>query len=176
MRHDLQAWQWQVCAMAQAHLSMAAARRCRRHRRALTWAPVAIPGQINAENFDSGGEGVAYHDNSPGNSGGGQAGDVDIGRRRKADTAWMDVNRRMAELPTNVAAGQLRRLIAGSLPGGAASTSASTTPATWKTVSIPATGGWQNWTTVSLTVTLGAGVQQMTLLFGTGAMNFSTRS
>jgi hypothetical protein len=33
-------------------------------------------------------------------------------------------------------------------------------------------GGWQNWTTVSLTATLGAGVQQMTLLFDTGGMNF----
>src|SRR5207253_5807915 len=42
----------------------------------------------------------------------------------------------------------------------------------WKVVSVPATGGWQNWTTVSVPVTLGAGTQQMTLLFDTGGMNF----
>ena len=32
--------------------------------------PAAIPGQINAETFDNGGEGVAYHDTSAGNAGG----------------------------------------------------------------------------------------------------------
>src|ERR1051326_8635029 len=37
----------------------------------------------------------------------------------------------------------------------------------WKTVSIPKTGGWQAWTDVVVPVTLGAGVQQMTLLFDT---------
>ena len=29
-----------------------------------------MPGRIEAENFDNGGEGVAYHDTTPGNSGG----------------------------------------------------------------------------------------------------------
>src|SRR4029077_3571184 len=43
----------------------------------------------------------------------------------------------------------------------------------WQTVSIPGTGGWQNWTTVSLTVTLGAGVQQMTLLADTSGFNLN---
>jgi hypothetical protein len=43
---------------------------------------------------------------------------------------------------------------------------------TWKTVTIPATGGWQNWTTVNVPVTLGAGTQQMTIWFDTGGMNF----
>ena len=32
--------------------------------------PIAIPGSLEAENFDFGGEGVAYHDNTPGNQGG----------------------------------------------------------------------------------------------------------
>jgi endonuclease/exonuclease/phosphatase family metal-dependent hydrolase len=41
----------------------------------------------------------------------------------------------------------------------------------WNTVSVPATGGWQNWTVVSTSVTLGAGTQQITLLFDTGGMN-----
>jgi len=33
-------------------------------------APYALPGQIEAENFDRGGEGLAYHDNVAGNAGG----------------------------------------------------------------------------------------------------------
>src|SRR4029077_1805110 len=32
--------------------------------------PFSVPGQFEAENFDNGGEGVAYHDNTPGNQGG----------------------------------------------------------------------------------------------------------
>lgn len=32
--------------------------------------PVSVPGTIQAENFDEGGSGVAYYDNSPGNAGG----------------------------------------------------------------------------------------------------------
>src|SRR5262249_35018362 len=31
---------------------------------------VAIPGVVEVENFDAGGEGVAYHDDGPGNAGG----------------------------------------------------------------------------------------------------------
>ena len=38
--------------------------------RALLSAPVNVPGTIEAENFDDGGEGVAYHDNTAGNTGG----------------------------------------------------------------------------------------------------------
>jgi hypothetical protein len=35
-----------------------------------TGTPIAIPGTFEAEDFDRGGEGVAYHDNVPGNAGG----------------------------------------------------------------------------------------------------------
>src|SRR2546427_184775 len=35
-----------------------------------TGTPIAVPGSFEAENFDLGGEGVAYHDKTPGNQGG----------------------------------------------------------------------------------------------------------
>lgn len=45
-------------------------------------APAAIPGVIEAVNFDEGGEGVAYHDSDPGNNGGFyRSTDVDIDQR-----------------------------------------------------------------------------------------------
>jgi hypothetical protein len=44
----------------------------------------------------------------------------------------------------------------------------------WRAVSIPNTGGWQNWTTVSFTATLGAGTQQITLLFDTAGLNIES--
>jgi endonuclease/exonuclease/phosphatase family metal-dependent hydrolase len=43
----------------------------------------------------------------------------------------------------------------------------------WQTVSIPATGDWQNWTTVSFPATLGAGVQQLTVLANTAGYNLN---
>lgn len=43
-------------------------------------SPATVPGTIQAENFDNGGEGIAYHDSSSGNSGGSsyRTGNVDI--------------------------------------------------------------------------------------------------
>src|SRR5207248_2241617 len=41
---------------------------------------------------------------------------------------------------------------------------------------IPATGGWQNWTTVSVPVALGAGRQQMTLSFDSAGFNVGSIS
>src|SRR5205807_9379203 len=35
-----------------------------------TGAPAIVPGTLKAENFDDGGEGIAYHDTTTGNSGG----------------------------------------------------------------------------------------------------------
>jgi endonuclease/exonuclease/phosphatase family metal-dependent hydrolase len=43
----------------------------------------------------------------------------------------------------------------------------------WSSVSVPATGGWQSWTTVSVPVVLGPGVQQMTVMFDTAGANLS---
>jgi hypothetical protein len=48
-----------------------------------------------------------------------------------------------------------------------------TASSVWSSVSVPATGGWQSWTTVSVPMVLGAGVQQMTILFDTGGMNLN---
>src|SRR5262249_34970426 len=44
----------------------------------------------------------------------------------------------------------------------------------WVSVSIPATGGWQNWTTVSVPVGLGAGNQLMTVLSDSGGFNLDS--
>src|SRR5205814_6071364 len=38
-------------------------------------------------------------------------------------------------------------------------------------ISVPATGGWQNWTSVTVPMTLSAGTQVMTFTFDTGGMN-----
>ncbi len=43
-----------------------------------TGTPYPVPGQIEAENFDNGGEGVAYHDLTLGNQGGAYRTDIDV--------------------------------------------------------------------------------------------------
>src|SRR5262249_11706805 len=44
----------------------------------------------------------------------------------------------------------------------------------WQALQVPATGGWQAWTTISTTATLGAGTQQITLAFDTGGFNVAS--
>ena len=41
----------------------------------------------------------------------------------------------------------------------------------WKSVSIPATGGWQTWQTITRTVTLAAGKQTLRLAFDSNSLN-----
>ena len=178
MRHDLQAWRWPVCALALGgFLSIGpAASLSAASTTPYLGTAAAIPGQIGAEDFDGGGEGVAYHDTTAGNSGGQyRAGDVDIEASSEGgyDVGWTAAGEWLNYTTNVAAAGSYLVQLRVASPGGAAMhVGFNTASNVWKTVSIPATGGWQNWTTVSLTVTLGAGVQQMTLLFDTGGMNF----
>jgi beta-glucosidase len=116
----------------------------------------AVPGRIQAENYDTGGEGVAYYNTTVGNSGGVYRTD-DIGIEATTDTGggydvgWLN-NGEWLEYTVNppdpsaiyslnvrvaapAAGGQLHIRLNGTVLG---------------TVSIPATGGWQNWQTVTL--------------------------
>src|SRR5436309_8367250 len=57
-----------------------------------TGTPVAVPGTIQAESFDNGGEGVGYHDSGPNNMGGAfRSGGVDIENAAGGgyDIAWI---------------------------------------------------------------------------------------
>src|SRR5205823_2552587 len=55
-------------------------------------SPARVPGTIQAENFDNGGEGVAYHDSGPNNLGGAvrQTGvDIEAASGGGYDVAWI---------------------------------------------------------------------------------------
>ena len=138
--------------------------------------PVPVPGQILLANFDHGGEGVAYHDTTPGNAGRAYRNtdvDLDASTEGGYDVTSIDA-REWLNYTVNVTAGGTYTLqLRVSSPGGGALHVGFNGPSegTWKSVSIAATGGWQTWTTVSLPVTLGAGIQQMTLYFDTPGVN-----
>jgi len=139
--------------------------------------PVTLPGVVSAEKFDNGGEGVAYHDTSAGNSGGQfRTTDVDIELASEGgyDVGWT-MPGEWLNYTVNVTAGGSRTLLLRvASPTGATLHVGFNGPSQgqWKAVSVPATGGWQSWTTVSVPVTLGTGTQQMTIYFDDGSVNF----
>lgn len=139
-------------------------------------APVSVPGTIQAANYDSGGEGVAYHDTSPGNIGGAyRQDDVDIEPSSEGsyDVGWI-ASGEWLNYTVNVAnAGSYTAQIRVASPsgGGSLHIGFNTASNVWIQVPIPSTGAWQNWTTVNVPMTLGAGVQQMTLMFDTDGFN-----
>jgi hypothetical protein len=141
-------------------------------------APVSLPGTIQAANFDNGGEGVAYLDSSPGNAGGAYRNtDVDLEASSEGgyDVGWTTQGEWLNYTVSVTSAGSYTVQLRVASPGGASMhVGFNTASNVWKPVSIPATGGWQTWTTVSVPVTLGAGTQQLTLLFDTGPMNIRT--
>jgi len=139
---------------------------------------VTLPGTVEAERFDTGEQGISYHDTTPGNAGGAfRSDDVDLepasgGGYNIGWTApgeWLNYT---VQVP---AAGSYVALIRVAAPsGGRLHLGFNKTSSVWADVALPATGGWQQWTTVQVPVTLGAGLQQLTVLFDTGGVNLDS--
>ncbi len=130
-----------------------------------TGTPAAVPGRIEAENFDNGGENVAYVDRTAGNSGG-QYRSTDVDIEATTDTGggynvgWM-VAGEWLNYTVNVASAgtyTLQARVASSGAGGTFHIEANGVNLTG-TLTVPNTGAWQTWTTVSSNVSLGAGTQ-----------------
>jgi len=139
-------------------------------------APAPIPGTIQAENFDNGGEGVAYHDTTSGNAGG-------VFRSTGVDLAaiaggggyvlgWVSAGEWL-NYTVNVAASARYTAsfrVASLGQGGTFHLTVNGTDVTGR-LTVPDTGGWQNWQTLSATVTLNAGVQTARLVMDTSGVN-----
>ena len=133
--------------------------------------PAAVPGTIQAEAFDTGGAGAAYRDATPGNAGGAfRQTDVDIEPVSGGgyDVGWIAPGEWLQYTVNVAAAGSYTAqfIVASSGPGGTFHLEAKGTDVTGA-MTIPNTGGWQNWQPISRTVTLAAGVQPMRLVFDT---------
>jgi endonuclease/exonuclease/phosphatase family metal-dependent hydrolase len=140
-----------------------------------TGTPVPVPGRILAANFDNGGEGVAYHDTTPGNAGGQYRNtDVDIQASSEGgyNVGWTAAGEWLNYTADVASAGAYNvQLRVASTRGGTMHVGFNAASNVWSAVDIPNTGDWQTYTTVTVPVSLGAGVQQMTLLFDTGSVN-----
>jgi endonuclease/exonuclease/phosphatase family metal-dependent hydrolase len=134
----------------------------------------AIPGTIEAEDFDAGPAGVAYWDNSPGNAGGQyRATDVDIEGCSEGgyNVGWIGAGEWLAYTVDVTAAGTYTlELRMASVGGGHLHVEFGGQNKTG-TLTVPATGGWQAWTTVRATVSLSAGRQVMRVVFDSGGYN-----
>jgi len=145
---------------------------------AFSGTALAIPGWIQAEDFDNGGQNVAYYDNSPGNSGGAyRSTDVDIQATGSGGYAvgWIGAGEWL-KYTVNVAASGTYTATARVASSGSGGTFHIEFNGTDKTgpMRVPNTGGWQAYQDLKANVSLSAGVQTMRVVFdsngGTGAI------
>jgi subtilisin family serine protease/predicted Rdx family selenoprotein len=142
--------------------------------------PAAIPGLIEAENFDDGGQGIAYNDTTAGNTGGKyRSTDVDIEASSDIgggyDVAWVSAGEWLKYTVTaSVAASYTLELrLAAPNTGGTLHVEADGVNVTG-TVAVPNTGGWQSWQSINVAgIALNAGPHVLRLVFDTAGSSGS---
>lgn len=144
--------------------------------------PAAVPGTVQAENYDTGGQGVAYNVASVnGTANGYRADGVDL--ESTSDTGggynvgWTGGGQWFRYTVNVASAGRYTvslRVAAPSAVTGALHLSDASGTNLSGSVAVPATGAWQNWTTVTATVTLPAGRQVLTLSQDNGGWNINS--
>ena len=121
-----------------------------------------------------------YYDTTPGNSGGAYRGDnVDIEGTSDSgggyNLGWIDAGEWLVYPNLNIpSSGSYTIKMRVASPSGAtASVDLNGGAIQLGNFSIPATGGWQNWTTVSRTVTINAGTYTLGVFAQTSGWNFN---
>jgi hypothetical protein len=134
--------------------------------------PAAIPGNVLAENYDTGGQGVAYNVTSVNGTDNGYRSDgVDLETTTDTggganDLGWTAAGQWFKYTVNVATAGTYTvglRLAAPDAVTDALHIANSAGTNLSGDVTAPATGGYQDWTTVTATVTLPAGVQTLTV-------------
>ncbi|WP_405590946.1 carbohydrate-binding protein [Streptomyces sp. NBC_01190] len=142
-------------------------------------SPAAVPGTVQAENYDTGGQGVAYSVASANGSGNGYRPDgIDLETTADSgggyDLGWTGGAQWFRYTVDAAAAGtytvSFRVAAPAAVTDGFHLSDAGGKNLTGA-VNIPATGGFQNWTNVTATVTLPAGRQVLTLAEDVGGWN-----
>lgn len=140
--------------------------------------PLVLPARIQAENYDGGGEGVAYHDTDAANSGGGYRPTEGVDLEACSDTGggwnagWLNPGE-WVEYTVRVPASaqyELRARVASLSAGGSFRLEFGGVDRTGA-VTVPVTGGWQTWTTVSTLAHLNAGTQVLRFVPLTSGFN-----
>jgi hypothetical protein len=142
-------------------------------------APMSLPGTIEAEDFDTGGEGVSYHDTSLDNQGGSYrpAERVDIENCTEGgfNVGWTQPGEWMKYTVDVTPAGDYRitsRVARGTGGTGRFHIEIDGVDVTGP-ISVSYTGGWQSWVNKISDVTLGSGVQVMEVVIEAGDVNIN---
>jgi hypothetical protein len=140
--------------------------------------PQRVPGTIEAEDYDTGGEGIAYHDTTAGNKGGKyrtdgvdiRSGNSSIGfyTSDNATGEWLEYTVKVANsgkysLDLYVATANSGRKMRVQLDGKDLA----------GPISIPNTGGNDKWETVMTTIQLSAGEHVLRVVFDRGGLKFN---
>ena len=141
----------------------------------------AIPGMIQAEDFDDGGEGVGYHDSDETNSGGQyRSTGVDIEATSDvgggSDVGWLSPGEWLQYTVNVGTAGtyDVTFRVASAATGGTLHLLSGSTDLSG-TVTVSGTGGWQTWTSVTASgVPLSSGIQAIRLVFDSGSFNVNS--
>ncbi len=140
--------------------------------------PHPVPGVIEMENYDLGGEGVAYHDTSAGNTGGKYRNDdVDIwltggeGHYTGANTKgeWLEFTVDVASAGNHT----LQIRYATAKDGRQIHIEYNGVDVTGD-ITLPNTGAWNVWQTVNVPVTLNAGQQVMRVFIKNSGINLNS--
>ncbi len=136
-----------------------------------TGSATAIPGTIATANFDNGPWGQAYADTSGGNYGGAyRPTDVDIESAAIGgyNVGWVDAGEWLSYTVNVAQSGAYTAtfFVAAPAAGGSFHLEMNRVNVTGP-LTVPYTGGWQSWQTVSATVSLSAGQQEARLVFDT---------
>ncbi len=146
-------------------------------------APAAVPGVLEAEDYDLGGQGLAYNDIDPGNNGGGYRPGEGVDLENCSDTGygfnlgwtspgeWIEYT--VTALPGSY---DLDVRVASEANGGTFHLELDGVDRTGP-ISFGSTFGWQNWTTVTASdVTFDGGVQTLRLVVDSGSFNVNSIS
>src|SRR5579863_5441769 len=176
-----------VVAVALSALALAGAGAGASAARAATEGPyggtaAAVPGTVFAENYDTGGQGVAYNVTSVNGTDNGYRSDgVDLETTTDSggpanDLGWTAAGQWFKYTVNVTTAGSYTVGLRLASPSGvtdglhiANSAGANLSG----NVNVPATGGWQTWVTITTTVTLPAGTQTLTVDQDNGGWNIN---
>jgi post-segregation antitoxin (ccd killing protein) len=145
-------------------------------------AAAAVPGTVLAENYDAGGQGVSYNvtsTNGSANSYRSQGVDLEAATAPATgnDLGWSAAGQWFKYTVNVATAGSYKISFLVASPTAVADafhiSNSSGTNLTGS-VAVPATGGYQTWTTVTATVTLPAGTQTLTLNEDGAGWNFDS--
>lgn len=133
----------------------------------------SIPGHIEAEDYDTDGEGWSYSDTTAGNAGGAyRDGDVDIEvGGDNYNVGWTEAGEWLNYSVTVDTAGTYEVTARVASGAGGGQFTLQQDQADLATVDVPGTGGWQTWTTVTTTVDLAGGDSVLAVYFDSGGIN-----